>query len=468
MTLQNRLQIIEVGERFRIRFTLTPPRLLILSFSIIIIIGANLLKLPVATHGKALSWIDAFFTATSATCVTGLIVVDTGAKFTHFGQIVILMLIQIGGLGIMTFSTLFVYLIAGRISITGREIVQETLSQQPMGDLLHLLKSVFLVTIFIEFCGWILLTLALLKDFSPSKAMYYGAFHVISAFCNAGFSLFSTSFINYRGDILINLILITLIILGGLGFIVLYDLLQNRKHLIKLDVSKLSFHSRLVLRMSAILIVSGALLFLILEHTHVLKNETWLTRILTALFQSVTARTAGFNTVDIASLYNATLFFLIMLMFIGASPGSCGGGIKTSTFAVLMAYVYAKFHMREDVNIGYRRIPNAIVSRAIAIAFFSSIIIIIFTMLLLIVELHNFPLQESRRSFLNIIFEIVSAFGTVGLSTGITSQLSPLGRVLITLLMFIGRLGPLTVALAMKGREPIVKFRYVQENVLVG
>jgi trk system potassium uptake protein TrkH len=450
------------------KWILRPARILLLSFLAIISVGTILLMLPKATVGSPLSFIDALFTATSATCVTGLIVVDTGLKFTTFGQIVILILVQIGGLGIMTFSTFFIYLIAGRLSITGRDIVQETISQQPMAELARLLKTVFLVTIAIESVGWVLLTFRFLNYYSLTKAVYIALFHAISAFCNAGFSLFSNSFEAYSGDIFINTVLALLIIIGGLGFVVIYDLYKNRKLITQRQLSKLTYHTRIVLFMTLILILVGAIVFFVLEYSNTLKNDSLMTKVVASFFQSITARTAGFNTIDIHSLANATLFFLMILMFIGASPGSCGGGIKTSTFAIITASVLARFRMQEDVNIFYRRIPSAIVSRAISVIFFSTLVVVFFTMIILITELQGVSHPESRGMFLEYMFEVVSAFGTVGLSTGVTSELSNLGKVLITMVMLIGRLGPLTIALAVRGKDMQPKFKYVQESVMVG
>lgn len=452
----------------RLHLLLHPARIVLASFFLVIIFGTFLLMLPQATVARSLSFVDALFTATSATCVTGLIVVDTGAAFTQFGQIVILVLIQIGGLGIMTFSTFFVYLIAGRLSLTEREILQDTLSQHPMADLARLLKLVLFFTLAIEAIGAGLLALRFIEFYPISKAIYYGIFHSISAFCNAGFALFATSFESYRDDILVNSVLSGLIILGGLGFVVLFDLFKNRRELGAQFFIKLSFHSRIVLFVTAILILSGHIIFFVLEYGNSLENVPFSGKILASFFQSVTSRTAGFNTLKTNELSNATLFFLMILMFIGASPGSCGGGIKTSTFAVLVSSVVARLHLQEEVNIFYRRIPGSIVSRAISVAFFSTLIVVIFTMLILVAEIPEVSHLETRGKFLEYMFEVASAFGTVGLSTGVTSELTRLGKILITLLMFIGRLGPLTVALAVQGREERPRFKYVQDSVLVG
>lgn len=442
-------------------------RIVIISFLGIIMLGTILLMLPQSVNGERLSFIDSLFTATSATCVTGLIVVDTGAKFTHFGQLVILMLIQLGGLGIMTFSTFFVFLVLGKFSLSDREVIQETLTQSPIKNIAGLLKTIFSFTIFIEICGAVLLTFIFSERMPFFKALYYGIFHSISAFCNAGFSLFRNSFINYQGDIRINFILIFLIILGGIGFIVLTEVKRIILSKKKYNKNLFSFHSKVVITITAILIFSGFLVIFLFENNNMLNHQPVKNKLLISLFQSVTCRTAGFNTVDISLLTNSTLFFMIMLMFIGASPGSCGGGIKTTTAGVIVSMLIARFQNRNDVNIAYRCIPQDVVSRAISVTFFSAVIIALSTILLMTVELGGISHQISRGFFLEALFEVISAFGTVGLSTGLTPNLSLFGKMIIILTMFVGRLGPLTIALAI-GKKESPRFRYAQEKVLIG
>jgi len=446
-----------------------PPRLVFLSFFTVILVGTILLSLPVATEANGdLSLIDALFTSTSATCVTGLVVVDTGTKFTMFGQLVILMLIQIGGLGIMTFSTFFIFLLSGRLSFINREVLVDTLSQNPSAELTKLLKIIILFTVIIELGGAAVLTTRFLEDYSLSHAAYLGMFHSVSAFCNAGFSLFSDSFVAYKNDPVINMTIMTLIVLGGLGFIVILDIYNNRKFFLGKDKPRFSFHSKLVLKSTAHLILLGAFLYFVLEYSNALSGLPIQGKIFTSFFQSITTRTAGFNTVDIRSLTTTTLFIFVLLMFIGASPGSCGGGIKTTTFVILLNSIFHRFRMQEDVNISKRRIPDVTISRIISIVFFSMFIIILFTILLLVFELSLSPHFAKDGLFLDILFEAVSAFGTVGLSTGITPELTGIGKVLITILMFVGRLGPLTIALALNASRETPKFKYVQEDVMVG
>ena len=455
-------RLLERGGRW-LRSFLTTQRILILSFAFLILVCTIILMLPAAVHGATLSFIDALFTATSAACVTGLVVVDTGTKFTALGQLAILLTIQVGGLGIMTFSTALLYLVAGRFSLTNREVLQETISQGPTPDLWALVKTVFVATLIIEFIGAVLLSIRFVFDMEVGPAIYSGIFHAISAFCNAGFALFPDSVIAYQSDLVLNLSLMILVVLGGIGFPVIYELYSMRRA----HHTRLSLHARLVLVTTAILIAGGALLILLLESKNADEQLPWQAKLLTSLFQSVTTRTAGFNSMDIGSLSNPTLFIMIILMFVGASPASCGGGIKTTTFAVIMAQIKARFYGREDTNLYFRRIPSASISKAITLAFFSTAIIILWTVLLLITELAGLSHRESRGLFLELLFEVTSAFATVGLSTGITSTLSPLGRLLIVLLMFIGRLGSLTIALAVSQHDR-KNFRYAEEEVMIG
>lgn len=442
-------------------------QILVVSFIFIILLGGILLSMPFSTEGEPIEFIDAVFTSTSATCVTGLIVVDTGTQFTLAGQLIILLLIQIGGLGIMTMSTFFLFVIFGHISMLDREIIIETLTQKPIKNLVSLVRTTFTFVITSELVGAAFLTLRFQNEYPLTKAMYYGIFHSVSAFCNAGFSLFPDSFIGYSGDVVINVTLMALIVLGGIGFYVFLDLKGSMIHNRFNFLSHTSFYTKVVFFATFLLIVFGALIFFLSEHQNILLDMSLDKQIIVSLFQSVTARTAGFNTVDIPFLSNASLFFLIILMFIGASSGSCGGGIKTSTFTVLFAFLIAKFKNRQDVNLFQRRIPDENVSRAVSIAFFSIIVIASFTLLLLISEMGNLSHQESRGLFLELLFEVFSAFGTVGLSTGITPGLSDMGKILVSVLMLIGRLGPLTVAIAI-GSQKRVKYRYPKENLLVG
>ena len=452
----------------RLSTRLRAEEVLLLSFLTLIAIGTLLLSLPAASTGKPLGFVNALFTATSATTVTGLVVVDTGTGLTLFGQLVVLTLIQLGGLGIMTFSTFFMLLVAGRLSILGRDLLEETLSQSPIRDLGSLLKWVVLLTLAFEAVGSVFLTLGLAPDLGWDRAWYYGIFHAISAFCNAGFSLFSNSFEAYRGNVLINVVLTLLIIGGGLGFIVFFDVRQAWRWRRRGRLMRLSLHSKLVLQATALLIVAGTIGFAWLEWENSLRGEPLGTKLLASLFQSVTARTAGFNTIAIQPLTNPTLLVLIFLMFVGASPASCGGGVKTSTFFVLISLVRSRFLGRQDVVLYGRRLPANAVAKAISVAAFSILIIAVFVLALSISEVAGISHQATRGRFLEIVFEAVSAFGTVGLTMGTTPDLTTAGRVLVAVLMFFGRLGPLTIALAVGGRRRQPAWRYATETVLIG
>ena len=445
-----------------------PQRMILLSFSLVIFIGTALLMSPWATHGsESLSFIDAFFTATSATCVTGLVITETAQTFTVYGQIVILCLIQLGGLGIMTFSTFFMFLLVGKLSISGRDIVVDTFSQNPINELARLLRTVFVFTIVLETMGWLLLSLRFVQDFSLARAMYYGAFHSISAFCNAGFFLLEDGYTQYAADGYFNIVNMVLIVLGGLGFIVILDLQtqlqQHRKHFF----SRLSLHAKVTLSATGILILFGAVIFIILENNQVMSGHSFTEKITISLFQSISTRTAGFNSVDIAALSQPTLFIMLMLMFIGASPGSCGGGIKTTTFVLFLQYLTSQFSNNKDINVFYRRIPDGTLSRTTAIVFFAIFTVGLFVFLLLVTEIYFGGHEHQDLTLMDILFEVVSAFGTVGLSTGITASLSPYGKILLTILMYLGRLGPITLVFALKSSE-VSKIRYMKEDILVG
>ncbi len=456
------MRLVPVSILRRIRLFFIPERLFIISFAAIILSGALLLAQPFAVHGNPLNFIDALFTSTSATCVTGLIVVDTATRFTVSGQVIILILIQLGGLGIMTFSVAFFYLMARRLSMGNKGLLEASFSQMPMQGMSGLLATIFSATFIIEGIGALILSARFAMDMPWQKAVYFGVFHAVSAFCNAGFSLFSDSLMGYQNDFVVIVTIGLLIILGGIGFVVLYEL-----HTHRVRFKKLSLNTRIVLATTLFLVIFGFILILLFESGNTLEHFSWPQKILHALFQSVTTRTAGFNSLDIGHLSNATLFIIIIFMYIGASPSSTGGGIKTTTLATILAFICSRFKNQEHSQMFNRRLSGSAVSKAVAIVIFSSLTVIIFTTLLLFTELSGHSHQASRGMFMELLFEVTSAIATVGLSTGITSHLTPTGRILITLVMFIGRLGPLTTALAIGKKEP-QKFKYVKEEILIG
>lgn len=443
-----------------------PPQILAISFLVAILIGAVLLSMPFASKsGKSLSLIDSLFTATSATCVTGLIVRDTGAYFSGFGKTVILVLVQMGGLGIMTFSTLFAVLLGRKLTIKHDVVIQRTMAPNKVQNLSSLLKYILLITLGIEFLGAICLALRWSKtmNWSIGSLLINSVFHAISAFCNAGFSLFSKSFTSFTGDAYINLIMISLIIIGGIGFIVILELPRLVE---KKQFYRVSIQTKVAITITLGLILLGALLFFFTESNNTLAGLSMKEKILGSFFQSVTTRTAGFNTLNIGSLAVPTLFFFIFLMFIGASPGSTGGGIKTCTFGVLLATAFSMIKNRDRVSVFKKTIPKEVVRKSLVIVFLAFLWIFVAVFLLTLTECRNAALFDNF--FLRILFEVTSAFGTVGLSTGITSTLSVAGKLIIIFTMFAGRIGPLTLALAIALQRERVGYTYPEEKIMIG
>ncbi len=440
-------------------FKMDPAKIVVGSFVAVIMLGTLLLTMPLATvDGRGLSVVNAIFTATSATCVTGLIVVDTGRTFTVFGQLVILALIQVGGLGVMTLSTFFLTMVGRRLSLRGKMVVQDALNYYEMSSLLELVRYILIFTLVLELMGTLLLSVPFYHR-EGWRGVYLAFFHAISAFCNAGFSLYSTSLVSYRGDAVVNFTVMGLIVLGGLGFPVLLDL-YYRYLRFKGRSRRLKFQTRLVLIITSLLVVSGAVIIFFFEAPNLLAHLSWKEKFLASLFQAVTPRTAGFNTLNIGGLREVTLFFLMILMFIGASPGGTGGGIKTTTAAIVFYTIRAIIREEKEVNLLGKTVPSQVVSKAFAIFFLSMALLVTSILLLLIFE-QSMPL-------IKLAFEAVSAFGTVGLSTGITSTLSVPSKVLISVVMLAGRVGPLTLVLAMAHRESPPEIRYPEAQVMVG
>ena len=447
-------------------FLNNPARISIAGYVLFILAGAFLLMLPISVTGDGIGFVNALFTATSATCVTGLTVVDTGTIFTLFGQIVILVLIQVGGLGIMTLSTMFMVMAGIRPGIMSRTVVQDNFNLDGMIDFRSIIKDVMIFTFVIEGIGAALMVFYFLPQRSFTEALYLSIFHAISAFCNAGFVLFSDSFIKYQGIWGFNIIICILIILGGIGFFVLSEL-RRKLPMNKRSLSRLSLHSKIVLSVTSILIVSGTLLITVMEWGNTLSTLRLPEKFLAGFFQTVTTRTAGFNTLPVGDLVNEALFLMILLMFIGASPGSTGGGIKTSTAACLFSLGFSRLKGLEKPRLFNRSISQESVGRALSVTMVSMLVVVTGTMVLLILESGGGPTPLSRGKFIEIFFEVVSAFGTVGLSTGITAMLSAAGKLVIIVVMFIGRLGPLVVAMAVS-RERAPHYYYAEENIMIG
>lgn len=438
-----------------VRLELNPSQTIIAGFALIILAGAILLSLPSASaDGRPTPFLTALFTATSATCVTGLVVVDTADHYSLFGQLVIMFLIQVGGLGYMTVATLMAIAIGRRIGLRERLVLQEAHNLYSVGGIVRFTRNVILMTMAIEGAGAILLAARWVPEFGWGRGVYYGIFHSISAFNNAGFDLMGQfrSLTGYAGDLTINAVIMALIVVGGLGFTVLTDLATPRR---------ISLHAKIVLTTTAALIVLGAALVLLLEFS----NQATLgplaagRRVLAALFQSVTPRTGGFNTVTIGELRDPTLMLIITLMFIGASPGGTGGGIKTTTFVAPLAVILSMLRGRPDPELFHRRLPPVVVYKAVTIALVAVAFVVTMGTLLSFIE---------RMPFIQALFEVVSAFGTVGLSTGITPSLSAAGRILVMLTIFTGRVGLLTAAFALTRRQQPANIRYPEERIYVG
>ncbi|KAI7259397.1 hypothetical protein KC345_g10320 [Hortaea werneckii] len=437
---------------------LSPPQILVLGFAVMIIIGTLLLMLPLSSvSGQPLSFINALFTATSAACVTGLVVVDTGTYFTGFGQAVILVLIQIGGLGFMTMATLFALLLKRRISLRDRLILQEAMNQSSMEGIVRLIRKVLIYSLVIEAAGAVLLTIRWAFDMPLDRALYYGLFHAVSMFNNAGFDIFGDfrSLTGYVRDPVVNLVVMFLIVAGGIGFIVMSDLVDFRR------TRRLSLHSKVVLTMTAGLILAGMVVILIFEFTNsrTLGPLNFGSKLWAALFQSVTPRTAGANTLDITGLRQATQFFVIILMFIGASPGSTGGGIKTTTFTLMIGAVISMLRGREDIVLFRYRLAQERVFKALTITLLALLLIVTVSMVLSTTE---------GSPFLIILFETTSAFATVGLSLGMTTELTEVGKILISLTMFAGRLGLLTLAYALGPKQGKPLYKYPEGKIIIG
>lgn len=451
------------------RIKLDPPQVLVIGFAAVIFVGAILLSLPIAAAPGAekATLLDSLFTSTSAVCVTGLIVRDTATGWSTFGQVTILVLIQIGGLGFMTMATLILMLMGRRLGLRERLVLQEALNEFSLQGLVMLIKKIVILTFSFELIGVMLLSIRFIPQYGPLDGLYRSIFHSISAFCNAGFDVMGnfTSFTSYNTDILVNFTLMMLIIIGGLGFTVLIDI--GRKKSFK----RLSLHSKVVLVMSGMLLFAGFVFFFIMEisneSTLGMEKMNWLDKLTGAMFQSVTSRTAGFNTIDQNSLTLPSKFMTTILMFIGASPAGTGGGIKTTTFAVVVLIVFTVLKGRHEITIFDKQVIRGTAYRAVTITVIGFVIVVLVTMALSVAEQGNI---SGLASFDNILFESVSAFATVGLSSGLTPTISTPSKLFLIVTMFAGRLGPLTLALAFSRRynRSKIKYKYPEGKIMVG
>ncbi len=449
------------------KIRLSPAQTVVLGFFAMILVGSVLLALPAATiTNKPLPWIDAFFTSASAVCVTGLSLFDCGTTLSLFGQIVLIVLIQAGGLGFMTMTSFIYMLIGKRITLKERMVLQESLNQFELQGVVKTAKTILIMTLVIELVGAVILSIRFIPDYGVGQGIWCGIFHSISAFCNAGFDILgnSNNLASYFTDPTVNITIMMLIVLGGLGFIVIMEITRKIRH----RQSKFSLHAKIVLTVTGALLILGCVVFCCMEwnnpDTFGKEGYTAGEKIMGGMFQSVTSRTAGFSSVDQAGLEPASKLVTVLLMFIGASPAGTGGGIKTTTAAVVFLMLISIIKGREDVTLRNKRMNQQVVLRALGIAIISIIFVALVVLVLSIIE------QESPITVEEILFETVSAFGTVGLSLGSTAAFVPASKVILALTMFAGRVGLLTVTLAIAKRFAGNKesLRFPEEKVIVG
>ena len=435
-------------------------QVLAFGFLVVILIGAGLLRLPIASRDHVpIPWINAIFTASSATCVTGLVVYDTYTQFTVFGQTVILLMIQIGGLGFMTVATMFSMFMGRKIGLMERGLMKESIGTLQVGGIVRILKHVLIGTAMIEGLGALMLSIRFIPDMGFATGVYYGIFHSISAFCNAGFDIMGrfgpySSLVPYQGDVLVNIVVMTLILIGGLGFVVWEDLYVKR-----FRFSRMNLHTKAVLVFTAVLILGGAVLFFVFERNHTLQGMPLGTRIMASFFQAITPRTAGFNTVNIADLSGGGKLLTMLLMAIGGSPGSTAGGLKTTTVLVLVLAVFSYVRSQEDVNYMGRRLEAGITRKAFTIATVYLMTAII--AVLLIVGMQPFVMEDAA-------FEVVSAISTVGLTVGITPSLNTPAKIIISLLVYLGRVGAISVLMAFAHSHTGLNTKKPIDRVIVG
>ena len=438
----------------------SPYMTILLSFMVVTILGGILLSLPISMrYGKSVKLIDGFFIATSAICVTGLSSIDIGSVYNIFGQMVILVLIQLGGLGVITFTSVIIIMISKKIGYYTKKIVQEDINIDTTFKIEEYVKKVIFSVIIIEFIGTIILFFEFIKKFGFLKAVYYSFFHSVSAFCNAGFSLFSDNLYGFKNSFIINMTIPLLIFLGGIGF----STILNCYNVLRKKEKRLTSTTKLSIKISIFLVIIGMIAMLILEYSNksTIGNLSFGQKLEASFFQSVTTRTAGFNTISILGLKRSTSLLFVILMFIGASPGSTGGGIKTTTIGLIILGTLATLKNKDTIEYDKRSVSWRIYSKAITVLFISLIYTTICVFLLI--------LFERNKNLLDLVFEVFSAFGTVGLSRNLTPSLADISKFILIVTMFVGRVGPLTIALALsKSNLKKGRYTYPQENILIG
>ncbi|MEG0307571.1 MAG: TrkH family potassium uptake protein [Clostridium sp.] len=446
-----------IGDKKGIK--LSEVQILALGFAILIFLGGCLLTLPISSaSGEVTNFLDALFTSTSATCVTGLVTLDTGTHWSVFGQVIIMTLIEIGGLGFMSFATFIAVIVGRKITLKNRLLVQEAMNTFTIQGLVKMVKKVMLFAFVIQLTGAAILSTQLVPEFGTAKGIYYSVFSSISTFCNAGFDLFGNfnSYTGYYDNSIILLTVSSLIVIGGLGFVVLLELYGFKKE------KKLSLHTKVVLLITTILIVGGTLSMLILEYnnTETLANMNFKDKLVNSIVASISPRTAGINSISTDGMTTAGKFLTILLMFIGGSPGSTAGGLKTSTFGIVICTAISIIRGREDVEIFQRKIAKELVYKAFTLLMLGMGLVMGVTMLLTI--------TEAGGEFLSLLYEATSAFGTVGLSMGVTPGLSNPGKMIIITLMYLGRVGPLTVVMALLNNKKSSPYKYPEGKILIG
>lgn len=455
---------VKPQSRRYVRIHWRPVQVLVLGFAALILAGALLLTLPISTHtGHSVGFYDALFTATSAVCVTGLSVVETGQTFSVFGQCVLMLLIQMGGLGFMTVASLIFMILGRRITLRERLVIQEAMNENSLSGLVKLMRWVLMMTVTVEGVGALLLATRFIPDYGLGKGLFFGLFHSVSAFCNAGFDILGdgTSMMRYADDWVVNLTLMALIICGGLGYAVIRDVILHR------GLRGTSLHTRVVLISTAVLIALGTVLFAIMEwdnpNTMAAEGRTWSDKLLTSMFQSVTTRTAGFATIDQEQMHSPSKLVTTALMFIGASPASTGGGVKTTTMAVLFAVVLSQVRGREQVRMGRKALSPGLTMRAISIFLIMLLMVLISTAVLSASMFETEPFDE-------VLFETTSAIATVGLSCNMTPQLNFVSRMIVILMMFAGRVGPLSLTMSLARQQLCTSdpVRYPYDRIMIG
>lgn len=434
-----------------------PPLFVCLSFFALILLGAILLNLPIASaDGNSIGFINALFTSTSASCVTGLIVANTATQWTVFGKIIIITLIQIGGLGTMVFLSLIAMVLNRRIGISERRIIKEQTSADTSKGIVKLVIYIIKFSLTVELVGAILLATKFIPDFGLKKGILFSLFHAVSAFCNAGFDIIGNSLVDYVDDITVNLVIALLIIIGGLGFTVFIDIYRKKKF------KNLTLHSKVVISISAILLLVGTFAYFLIENNSgSMESLTLKGKILSSFFMSVSARTAGFNSIDIGKMQESSVIVTIILMFIGASPASTGGGIKTTTFGILLFSTISVLRGNDETEIFHKTISRDALLKSLCIFSLGSAIVVFASLWITIIESGKFL-------YLDILYEIVSAFGTVGVSRGITSNLSPMAKLILIILMYLGRVGAATLGVGILDNHRKKHTKYSEGKIIVG